>query len=104
MAKLSTAVNQYNLAVDWDGIRASVLDMATYCCSAMATSKCGLLAAAAGNIDSSQPSQACSWQGWVAGCWEGASCTASSPCACSRQFARSMLSAQAAASNCAHLQ
>jgi hypothetical protein len=44
MAKLSTAVNQYNLAVDWDGIRDSVLDMATYCCSAMATSKCGFQA------------------------------------------------------------
>lgn len=39
MAKLSGASNPYNLAVDWDGIRESVLDMATYCCSAMATQR-----------------------------------------------------------------
>jgi hypothetical protein len=40
MAKLSNTVNPYNFAVDWDGIRDSVLDMATYCCSAMATKRC----------------------------------------------------------------
>lgn len=33
---LSSNVNPYGLAVDWDGIRDSVLDMATYCCSALA--------------------------------------------------------------------
>jgi len=36
MSRLSTSVNAYGLAVDWDGIRDSVLDMATYCCSALA--------------------------------------------------------------------
>lgn len=40
MAKLSTAVNPHNYAVDWDGIRDSVLDMATYCCSAIASKRC----------------------------------------------------------------
>lgn len=39
MAKLSNTANPYNFAVDWDGIRDSVLDMATYCCSAMATKR-----------------------------------------------------------------
>jgi hypothetical protein len=34
-AKLANTRNVRGLAVDWDGIRDSVLDMATYCCSAL---------------------------------------------------------------------
>jgi hypothetical protein len=39
MAKLTTTANPYNFAVDWGAIRDSVLDMATYCCSAVATKR-----------------------------------------------------------------
>ena len=39
LAKLTHHANPKNYAVDWDGIRDLVLDMATYCCSAMATVK-----------------------------------------------------------------